>query len=434
MTHPNQCLTTIVGAQWGDEGKGKITDVFAKNADFVVRFQGGNNAGHTIIVGEETYKLHLIPSGVLYSNATSIIGNGVVVDPKVLLEEINDLKSRGLTVNLKVSNRCQVIMPYHINMDAGINGIQGALAAGSTKRGIAPVCADKAYRHGIRLGDLLLPEFFKEKLTAAYNFNKDVLEKVFHTPYPTTLEEIYNEYLEYGRQLQSYIADTDLILYEGYKNNKNILFEGAQGMSLDLDVGVYPHTTSTNTLAGHISVGTGVGFNDKIKIIGLAKAYVSRVGISPFVTELNETEAKKLRDRGGEYGTTTGRPRRVGWLDLPQLRQAVRANGLTDIAVTKLDVLAGYKEIPVCIAYEIDGQITREMPASVYDLRRAKPIYKTLLGWEELNENQINEILKGGYDSLPENIKKYLKFIENEIDCPITIVSIGPKRNQTIFK
>ena len=427
-------LTAIVGAQWGDEGKGKITDVFAKDANFVVRFQGGNNAGHTVIVKDQVYKLHLIPSGVLYPGAVSIIGNGVVVDPKVLLQEINEFKARGVTVNLKVSNRCHVIMPYHIAMDEGINKLQGALAAGSTKRGIAPVCADKAYRHGVRLGDLLQPEFFKEKLAVAYNFNKDVLEKVFSVPFSVTLEKIYNEYIEYGKQLREYIADTDLILYEAYKNGKNILFEGAQGMSLDLDAGVYPHTTSTNTVAGQVSVGTGVGFNEKLKIIGLVKAYVSRVGNSPFVTELPESDAKTLRDKGGEYGTTTGRPRRVGWLDLVQLRHAVRANGLTDIAITKLDILVDYKEIPVCIAYEIDGKMVREMPASVYDLRRAKPVYENLVGWENLSPEKVREIMANGYEALPENIKKYLQFIEKEINCPITIISLGAKREETIIR
>ena len=427
-------LTVIVGAQWGDEGKGKVTDVFAKGADYVVRFQGGNNAGHTVIVGSDTYKLHLIPSGVLYSSAVSVIGNGVVVDPRVLLQEINELKARGVTVNLKVSNRCQVIMPYHIAVDEALSGSQGALSAGSTKRGIAPVCADKAYRHGIRLGDLLVPEFFREKLAVAYNFNKNLLEKAYGIPYPPTLDEIYNEYLEYGRQLREYIADTDLILYDGYKNGKNILFEGAQGLSLDLDVGVYPHTTSTNTVAGHISVGTGVGFNDKLKVIGLVKAYVSRVGVSPFVTQLPEADAKTLRDKGGEYGTTTGRPRRVGWLDLVQLRHAVRANGLTDIAITKLDILAGYKEIPVCVAYEIDGRTVREMPASVYDLRRAKPVYQTMAGWDELNAEQLREALVGDYEKLPENIQNYLEFIEREVGCPITIISLGAKREETMIR
>jgi len=430
----NSQLTVIVGGQWGDEGKGKITDYFSGNADFVVRFQGGNNAGHTIIVGEETYKLHLIPSGVLNSNATSIIGNGVVVDPKVLLEEIKGLKDRGVQVNLKVSNKAHTIMPYHIAMDEAITKHQGKLAAGSTKRGIAPVCADKSFRNGIRLGDLLEPEMFKEKLEKAYAFNKAVIEKVFEMDYHKTLDEIYNEYIEYGQKLKEYIDDTDLILYEGYKSGKNILFEGAQGMSLDIDHGVYPHTTSTNVIAGHISVGTGVGYNEKAKIVGLVKAYVSRVGASPFVTELDGAEAEELREKGGEYGTTTGRPRRVGWLDLVQVKQSVRLNGLTDVALTKLDILAGFKEIKVCTSYEINGKEVKETPSSLTELRIAKPNYQTLEGWKEFTKEEIDEILEKGYDALPENIKRYIEFIEKEVDCSISIISLGPKRKETIIR
>jgi len=427
-------LTVVVGGQWGDEGKGKITDYFSGNADFVVRFQGGNNAGHTIIVGEETYKLHLIPSGVLNSNATSIIGNGVVVDPKVLLEEIQGLKDRGVTVNLKVSNKAHTIMPYHIAMDEAITKHQGKLAAGSTKRGIAPVCADKSFRHGIRLGDLLEADLFKEKLEKSFSFNKAVIEKVFEMDYSKTLDEIYNEYLEYGKLLKEYIADTDLILYDGYKTGKNILFEGAQGMSLDIDHGVYPHTTSTNVIAGHISVGTGVGYNEKAKIVGLVKAYVSRVGESPFVTELDGVEAEELREKGGEYGTTTGRPRRVGWLDLVQVKQSVRLNGLTDIALTKLDILAGFKEIKVCTSYEVDGKEVKETPSSLSELRIAKPNYQTLEGWKEFSKEEIDEILRVGYEALPENIKKYIEFIEGEVDCKVSIISLGPKRRETVIR
>lgn len=430
----NSQLTIIVGAQWGDEGKGKITDYFAGHADYVARFQGGNNAGHTVIVEDKTYKLHLIPSGVLYPNAVSIIGNGVVVDPKVLLAEIKQLEDQGVEVNLKASNRAHVIMPYHIAMDEAITKHQGELSAGSTKRGIAPVCADKSYRHGIRLGDLLEPEMFKEKLEKAYFFNKNVIKKVFETNFEQTLDDIYNEYIEYGQKLKKYITDTDLILYDAFKQGKNILFEGAQGMSLDIDYGVYPHTTSTNTMAGHFSVGTGVGYNTKARIVGLVKAYVSRVGVSPFTTELEGKEADELRDKGQEYGTTTGRPRRVGWLDLVQIRQSVRANGLTDIALTKLDILADFPEIKVCVAYDIDGNEVKEVPASLTELRKATPIYKTLAGWETLSPEKVEEIIKNGYDALPENIKKYIEFIEKEVDCPVNIISLGPKRKETIIK
>jgi len=419
--------TVVVGGQWGDEGKGKITDFFAEHADYVVRFQGGNNAGHTIMVEDKIYKLHLIPSGVLYSQATSIIGSGALVDPKVLLTEIDGLKQQDITPNLKVSNRCHVIMPYHIAMDEALTKHQAQLAAGSTKCGIAPVCADKVYRHGIRLIDLLEPELFKEKLQKAYKFNKDILEKVFYIPFPTSLEAIEREYLDYGKQLKEYIDDTDLILSRAWQENKNILFEGAQGMSLDVDYGVYPHTTSTNVLAGHINVGTGVHYNEHKRVIGVVKAYVSRVGTSPFVSELKEEDAKELRDKGQEYGTTTGRPRRVGWLDLVQVRQAIRANGVTELALTKLDILSGFDEIKICTAYEIENKIIKEFPASLTDLRKAKPIYKTFMGWEF--DDFISE-----YNRLPESMKKYIQFIENELDCPINIVSLGPKRNETIIR
>lgn len=434
MTDKKPNTTVIVGAQWGDEGKGKITDFFASRSDYIIRFQGGNNAGHTVIANGQTYKLHLIPSGVLYPKAISVIGNGVVVDPKVLLTEIEQLKKDGIEPNLKISNRSHVIMPYHIAMDEGLSAFQGELSAGSTKRGIAPVCADKHYRHGIRIGDLLEPELLDEKLKTAYNFNKQILEKVFNIPFSATLEEISEQYLEYGRQLKKYIDDVDLILHQGMKEGKKFLFEGAQGLSLDVDFGVYPHTTSTNTIAGHINVGSGVCFNEKKEIIGVAKAYVSRVGISPFVTELEGEEANFLRDKGGEYGTTTGRPRRVGWLDIPQLKQAVRLNGLTQIAITKLDVLEGFEKIKVCIGYRIDNQTVEEIPASLQAIRKAKPVYETLEGWPNSNEEERAQMIKNGFDSLPENMKKYIKFIEEKTDCPVKIISLGPKREETITK
>ena len=370
----------------------------------------------------------------MYQNAISIIGNGVVVDPAVLLQEISDLKERGIKPNLKISDRAHVIMPYHIEMDGGLTKFQGELAAGSTRRGIAPVYADKYYRHGIRVGDLLEPELFKEKLKTSYNFNKAILEKVFNIPYPTTIEEIYQKYLSYSQELKRYISDTVLELLQASKQGKNILFEGAQGMSLDVDFGLYPHTTSSNTIAGQIFAGSGIGGNEKNKIIGVAKAYVSRVGTSPFTTELEEEQAKKLRDKGQEYGTTTGRPRRVGWLDLVQLRQTVRVSGLTDLAIMKLDILAGVPKIKVCVAYDIDGEKITEMPASLTKVRKAKPIYEILPGWEELNLEKCAEILARGYDALPNSVKIFIEFIEKQINCPITIISFGPKRDQTIVR
>jgi adenylosuccinate synthase len=426
---PTQKISVIVGAQWGDEGKGKITDFFAGDADYVVRFQGGNNAGHTVIVNDETFKLHLIPSGVLYSKPVSVIGNGVVVDPKILLTEIASLQKRGIDPNLLVSDRAHIIMPYHIDMDVAITEHQGKLAAGSTKRGIAPVYADKMYRHGIRMIDILEPDIFREKLEKSYSFNKNLAEKALGGKISSSKESIYADYLDYGKQLKKYIADTSAILYNAKWVGKSSLFEGAQGVSLDVDHGIYPHTTSSNTAAGNVAAGCGVSFTKIDKIIGAAKAYVTRVGISPFPSEIEGDSSKTLRDKGNEYGTTTGRPRRVGWLDLVQLRQAVRVNGLTDIALIKLDVLNGFKELPVCIAYNVNGKTITEMPASLSDYRNAKPIYKTLLGWNDFNIENISD-----FSSLPKNILKYITFIEKEVDCPITIVSVGPQRHQTVLK
>jgi len=319
-------------------------------------------------------------------------------------------------------------------MDEALSGHQGQLAAGSTKRGIAPVCADKVYRHGIRVGDLLEPELFKEKLTKSYNFNKDIIEKVFSGKLEQSLEQIYEEYLGYAEKIKKYITDTEVELYQAFKNNKKILLEGAQGMSLDPDHGVYPHGTSTNNVAGYIDVGTGVGFNAEASIIGITKAYVSRVGQSPFVTELPEDEAQKLRDKGGEYGTTTGRPRRVGWLDLVQIRQAVRVSGVTDLCITKLDILGDFPELKVCVAYDVDGERLEEFPASLTKLRKAKPIYETLPGWNDISEEEINTMIDQGYDALPENMKKYIEFIENKLGVNASIISVGPKRSQTILR
>lgn len=447
---PNHQITIIVGTQWGDEGKGKVTDLMAQDMDYVARFHGGNNAGHTVIANGQTLKLHLLPSGVLSPKATTIIGNGVVIDPKVLLQEIEEIK-KITSLKLKISERAHVIMPYHIAMDGALTEQQGKLAAGSTNRGIAPVYADKMYRHGIRIGDLLEPELFKEKLIKAYNFNVKILNKIFNYNFETSLEEINNQYLKYGEELKQYVCDTELELYQAYKNNQQILFEGAQGMSLDPDQGMYPHGTSSNNVADYAGVGSGVGLNCEKRIIGLMKAYVSRVGNSPFVTELTNETGNLIREKGAEYGTTTGRPRRIGWLDLVQVRQAVRTSGLTEIAITKLDVLSGLDEINVCNAYDINGETVTEMPASLTKMRVAKPIYTKFTGWKNLTEPK-------NYNELPEEVKKYLEFVEKEINphtknnstpntlnaqkdnfdvgvnCPINIISFGPDRKETLIK
>ena len=319
-------ITAIVGAQWGDEGKGKITDFFAGESDYVVRFHGGNNAGHTVIVDGNTFKLHLIPSGIVYGEPMSIIGNGVVVDPKALLDEIVYVKEKGVDPKLMVSDRAHVIMPYHIALDGALSGHQGELAAGSTRRGIAPVYADKMFRNGIRMVDLLEPDVFQEKLSKGYSFAKGLIEKTLECTLDISMEDIFETYVSYGKKLAPYIFDTSVELYNAHKAGKSILFEGAQGISLDVDHGVYPFTTSSNTAAGHISTGTGVSFRDIDRIIGVVKAYLSRVGESPLPSEIYGSDAEFLREKGVEYGTTTGRPRRVGWLDLVQVRQAVRVN------------------------------------------------------------------------------------------------------------
>ena len=430
MSNHSSKITIIVGAQWGDEGKGKITDFFAGESDFVVRFHGGNNAGHTVIVDNNTYKLHLIPSGIVYGKPISIIGNGVVVDPKALLDEIKYIKEKGVIPKLMVSDRAHVIMPYHIALDKALSNHQGQLAAGSTKKGIAPVYADKMFRNGIRIIDLLEPEVFEEKLKKGYSFSKKIIEKALLKKFDVPIDTIFKNYLDYGKKLTPYIYDTSVELYKAHKNGKSILFEGAQGISLDVDHGIYPFTTSSNTAAGHVSTGVGVTFRSINRVIGVVKAYLSRVGESPLPSEINGAEADILREKGGEYGTTTGRPRRVGWLDLVQVRQAVRVNGLTEIALTKLDVLNNYKNLKICIAYDVEGKKINEMPASLTQYRKAKPIYKTLPGWENLPE----KVWEKGFDVLPQTLKDYISFIENEVSCSVKIVSVGPQRHETISR
>ena len=430
MSAKRSKITAVVGAQWGDEGKGKITDFFACDSNYVVRFHGGNNAGHTVIVNGNTFKLHLIPSGIIYGEPMSIIGNGVVVDPKALLDEIAYVKEKGIDPKLMVSDRAHVIMPYHIALDSALSGHQGGLAAGSTNRGIAPVYADKMFRNGIRMIDLLEPQVFQEKLEKGYAFAKGLIEKSLERSLDMTINEIFDTYVAHGKALAPYICDTSIELYSAHKAGKSILFEGAQGISLDVDHGIYPYTTSSNTAAGHISTGTGVSFRDIDRIIGVVKAYLSRVGESPLPSEIHGDEADALREKGGEYGTTTGRPRRVGWLDLVQVRQAVRVNGLTEIALTKLDILNGFESLPVCVGYDVEGRILKEMPASLIQYRKAKPVYRTLQGWDNLPENIWDE----GYDALPQTLKDYINFIEHEVDCPVKIVSVGPQRHETIIR
>tara|TARA_A100000164_G_scaffold228482_1_gene202653 strand:- start:84 stop:1277 length:1194 start_codon:yes stop_codon:yes gene_type:complete len=396
----------------------------------VVRFHGGNNAGHTVIVNGNTFKLHLVPSGVIYGEPISIIGNGVVIDPRVLLDEIKYLKAKGINPKLIISDRAHVIMPYHIEIDSALSNHQGKLAAESTRRGIAPVYADKMFRNGIRIIDLLEPKVFEEKLSKGYAFSKEIIEAALGGKLGLSMEEIFNTYSSYGKRLEKYISDTSIELFNAYKQGKSILFEGAQGISLDVDHGIYPYTTSSNTTSGHISTGSGLGPYGVGRIIGVVKSYLSRVGQGPLPSEIHEKTADSLRKKGKEYGTTTGRPRRVGWLDLVQIRQAVRVNGLTEIALTKLDILDGYSTIPVCIDYDIDGEIISEIPASLTKYRKAKPVYKNLPGWNKIDLDKIDK----GYNNLPSELKGYVDFIETQVDCPIKIISVGPQRHETIIR
>ncbi len=396
----------------------------------MVRFHGGNNAGHTVIVNGNTFKLHLVPSGVIYGEPISIIGNGVVIDPRVLLDEIKYLKAKGINPKLIISDRAHVIMPYHIEIDSALSNHQGKLAAESTRRGIAPVYADKMFRNGIRIIDLLEPKVFEEKLSKGYAFSKEIIEAALGGKLGLSMEEIFNTYSSYGKRLEKYISDTSIELFNAYKQGKSILFEGAQGISLDVDHGIYPYTTSSNTTSGHISTGSGLGPYGVGRIIGVVKSYLSRVGQGPLPSEIHEKTADSLRKKGKEYGTTTGRPRRVGWLDLVQIRQAVRVNGLTEIALTKLDILDGYSTIPVCIDYDIDGEIISEVPASLTKYRKAKPVYKNLPGWNKIDLDKIDK----GYNNLPSELKGYVDFIETQVDCPIKIISVGPQRHETIIR
>ena len=324
-------IILILGAQWGDEGKGKVTDFFSAKSDYVVRFQGGNNAGHTIILDEKVLKLHLIPSGVLHAGCRLVIGNGVVINPKVLIHEMGLLKKEGLKINLLISERAHLIMPYHVDMDHHLTGFQDELAAGSTRSGIAPVYADKMYRHGLRVADLLNESVFTRRLKKSFDFNKGVVEKIFKQSFPYSYKEVLKEYLEYAKTMRPYIKNITEELAGAIKEDKRVLFEGAQGACLDIDHGLYPYTTSSNTVGGHVEAGAGVGINQSKHIVGVAKAYLTYVGRGPLPTEVGSSLAEKIREKGQEYGTTTGRPRRIGWIDLVQLKHANRILSLIHI-------------------------------------------------------------------------------------------------------
>jgi len=418
-------IVVVIGAQWGDEGKGKVTDYFAARANYIVRFQGGNNAGHTIILDDKTVKLHLIPSGVLHKECKLIIGNGVVIDPRVLIKELNMLKKEGLSTNLLISDRAHLIMPYHVDIDYHLTNYQNELAAGSTRSGIAPVYADKLYRHGLRVADLLNKELFETRLKKSFDFNKALVEKVFNEKFEHSYQDILKEFLGYGSMIKQYVANITEVLSSAVEKNEQIMFEGAQGACLDVDHGLYPYTTSSNTIAGQVEAGGGVGLNTSKKIVGIAKAYLTYVGRGPFPTEIKGELEEKIRDIGQEYGTTTGRARRVGWIDLVQLKFANQLNDFSEIILTKVDVLSGLENIKLCVGYKVNGKNFSGVPSDIHNFSNIEPIYETLPGWNSL-PNHIESI-----EECPSELKNFISRVEEVAEVNVSLISYGPDRNQT---
>ena len=419
--------TVVLGAQWGDEGKGKVTDFFASSADYVVRFQGGNNAGHTIVVGDEKLALSLTPSGVLYPECVPVIGSGCVVDLEFLKKELEMLNSKNVsTKKLAISPNAHLIMPYHKLLDELIEESLGKDKIGTTKKGIGPCYSDKIQRCGIRVQDLLDDEIFAQKVNKNLEEKNQILTKIYGRD-PLNPNEIINEFKSYKDIVTNHIKDTSLMISNAIKSNKNILFEGAQGTLLDIDHGTYPFVTSSNTSSGNAAIGSGVGPLNLNKIVGVTKAYISRVGSGPFITEQENEIGDYLIEKGAEFGVVTGRRRRCGWLDLISLKYSVRVNTLTELFITKLDVLSGLDEIKLCVGYKNGDEVIADYPYQQSILYNAQPVYETFEGWEE----DITSIKN--FEELPQNAKKYIKAIENFIEIPITFISVGPERNQNII-
>ena len=419
----------IIGSQWGDKGKGKIIDYLAKNSDLVVRAQGGNNAGHTVVVGDQKYALHLVPSGILNPDAINVIGNGVVIDPQVLLKELSGFEERGVdTSSLRISDKAHIIMPYHKLIDALMEEARGKEDIGTTKKGIGPCYMDKVERIGIRMADLVDEKMFAEKLQFALSRKNDIITKMYGKE-ALSFEDMYNEYIEYGRQLKKYVAATEFVVNKALADNKKVLFEGAQGSMLDTDFGTYPYVTSSHPTIGGFLVGSGVNVRAIDEVIGIAKAYTTRVGKGPFVTEEDNATGDLIREKGREFGTTTGRPRRCGWLDLVVLKYTAMLNGYTSIALMLLDVLEGFEELKICVAYSLDGKETSELPSTREELERAVPVYRTVKGFtqEEITEAKT-------YEELPAEAKEYIQIIEEYVGVPVNIISVGPRRDQTILR
>ncbi len=416
----------LVGAQWGDEGKGKATDLLGSRVDYCVRYQGGNNAGHTVVIGERKFALHLLPSGILTPEVIPVIGNGVVIDVAVLFEEIDGLEAQGInTSNLLVSANAHLITSYHVTLDKVTERFLGNSKIGTTGRGIGPSYADKNSRLGIRVQDLFDEKILRAKIEGSLLSKNQVLVKVFNRR-AVTVDEVVENLMEHAERLRPYVADTSLLLNRALDENKVVLLEGGQGTLLDVDHGTYPFVTSSNPTAGGACAGSGIGPTKITGVVGILKAYTTRVGSGPFPTELLDEDGEKLRSIGGERGVTTGRPRRCGWFDAPIARYATRINGLTDIFLTKLDVLTGWEKIPVCVAYEIDGKRTEELPMTQTEFHHAKPIYEMLPGW--------SEDISGAktLEDLPANARSYIKYLEELSGTPISAVGVGQDRNATI--
>jgi adenylosuccinate synthase len=418
--------TVIIGTQWGDEGKGKITDYLAGNAEVVARYQGGNNAGHTVEADGKQYKLHLIPSGVLYPGTLNIIGDGVVIDPEALFEEIETLEAAGVQIrNLVISDRAHVIMPYHKVLDALSEEKKGSLDIGTTRKGIGPCYTDKYERTGIRVCDLLSREQFRKKALENIQHKNEIITKIYGGE-PLDSSEIIEKYLAYADRMRPYVGDTVDLLHNMMEKGSSILFEGAQGTLLDVDYGTYPYVTSSHPISGGVCVGAGVGPKMVDKVVGVCKAYTTRVGKGPFPTELFDETGNNIREKGREYGTTTGRPRRCGWLDLVILKFAVRLSGITDLAITKIDTLSGLEKLMVCTGYELDGKIITRFPASLEELSRCKPVYEEFAGWDDSIKDARS------FENLPDSAKLYIRKIEEMSGARVSIVSVGPGRDQTI--
>ena len=416
----------VVGTQWGDEGKGKITDFLSEKAEYVARYQGGDNAGHTIQFGGETYKLHLIPSGIFSSEKLCIIGNGVVVNPKSLVTELAYLHERNITTdNLRISDRAHVILPYHIELDRLQEEAKGDKKIGTTIKGIGPAYMDKAARVGIRIADLLDREVFEERLRINLEDKNRQFTKLYDAN-PMSFEEIFEEYYEYGQQIKQYVCDTSVLLNDALDNGKRVLFEGAQGVMLDIDQGTYPFVTSSNPLAGGVTIGSGVGPSKVTKVVGVCKAYTSRVGDGPFPTELFDEIGSRIREVGREYGTTTGRPRRVGWFDSVVMRHSKRVSGITNLCLNSIDVLTGLETVKICVAYrKPNGEEISHYPASLVELGQCEPVYEELPGWtEDITGCRTLE-------ELPIEAQNYVRRVSELVGVKISTFSVGPDRNQT---